>query len=1436
MEAGPGLSLFQGSESIQLNAAAQVLEEDEEQEAQEDHRRLDDEIQDRLDKEFDDLENDYDASSINSSHYQDNTTRDAERTDAMVNSGLESITSAKSQVAVAHPQNDGFGVYDRAENNYDCVDNLNNYDRVDNLNNYDRDVITNHRSDSETGIAQPDCDLYRQQTGTPYNNNRYNDSNSIMETPYELAKPPTGYPRKLHPPPPPPSAAEECTFGENYPCNYETPSNHYNTHIPRKYSNNGINDVYENNVQSKQIHEFGGGDNATSDHMNHCYKTSPNGRPVDDDVAYKSAEYNSKEQLEVLYTVRMREISRLREELQQLQQEKENENTQMNRQLMLLQAEAEQSSISRDQAQQALIDAKVEINGLQRQMESAKERNAVLEKTNQNITEELKIARGSVMDLQQKIAVLERAQVLQTNDRTHEKFLEQAQEKHAVEMKNMQTQIDVLTGKLNAKLLNKDIDNNSIWESSYIALEHKLDDARRAHEALMVEKGDTMNRLAQALQDSQTQCRNLMATNNAQQVMQLQAQVKILTQEKEALHKNVQELQNKLELAKNDVAQYDLLLATTLEDESDSIRQMKLGKLYNKSKSKPIDDVSNKLRGELHRCLAGQTAKRTEINRLENTLSQREEELDKALISLDASRQEAAQNAKRINELEQELRSVLTDEAVKANAKIQKLSDHLNDVRKQYELLREEKIILEKKLEEALAVNQEKLQKMHQETMEQQEKEAIDEYNNEYLEIHAKAVERVKQEAQIEIVQLSVQLEQTQKELDRVKEMYIDVCGTKERLINEHKNEIKELTNKYAEIESHHKDMEKLKSDLQTQVKLCNKLTKECEAFKSQIIELEKDLVHERRKKEDHVKKIHLEIERAKEEALHELRNAHPNQEISLLLPDHCSEHLEKINQLEEDCKRLEEKLQIAVQEQKKLSDYQTELNNAKLKVAQMEITQESWKKKYDKVDSERKDLLAKVSKLDLELLNLKRIAKLEDSDDVKLKIVRFQTDNETLKNQCDNLLGEKNTCKEKISELETELFNVRKKVSSLEERLRKSGESKSVNSKSELEKELSQYKDLVAQLSRSNSKEGRASELALEQRLQQLEHELRSKDENLSRLLKDLEKIKDERDQLLVKLRNQAKQFEQYVKSQSKVSAELNLSPRSTSDSTDFQKMKEIMAKEMREGMEQRVAKELRGIGEQNRKEREELERKYKITVLELQKKCSEKDREMEALRKEIMTEKMKVDQLSQISQKIGSKLETCNQQLQAQKLRIEKLNMDLQTKENQVEEDRNYMAEIMIKWLAELKESKAKEKEKDEEIQKLRSDDIMTKCFAELKESKAKEKDKDEEIQKLRSVEGKLNSDIKILLDKQRHLINKYLKAKQTANNYRSYALSNKEFLLRECKRVEEGYKKAIKEVQQSCLAHDEQYVAKAKRLEHQHAEKKEQMGLTLKYKDKC
>ncbi|XP_076387161.1 uncharacterized protein LOC100883073 isoform X1 [Megachile rotundata] len=1384
---GPGLSLFQGSESIQLNTSTQGLEEDEEQE---DIKRRNKEITDLLTNAFDDLDDDNDTSSINSTHYQDST-KDAESSNIGINSSTQELIAPKGQT-VSQLQKE-FGVYDH-------VKNLNNYDNT----------MTNHRPELEIGPSmsdiQRDFTMYDQMDSPYSKSNRSNDMhNTNAESPYELARLPNSvFPRDLRT-----QINEEYTFNENYSYNCQTPANHYNAQS-KPYSNNGYIDGYENNIQCKEIHEFGAGDNVTSDHLNHCYKASPNGRPRDDNVAYKNAEYDSKEQLEVLYAVRMREIKQLTEELQQLRLEREEEKNQLSRKIILLQAEIERSNISRNQTQHALVDAKAEIADLHNQITCLKEKNAVLEKTNQNMTEELNVSRDSVIELQQKIAVLERVQALQTNDKTHEKFLKQAQEKHAVEMKNMQTQIDVLTDKLNAK------------ETSYVALENKLADVRRAHETLMVEKGDTMNRLAQALEESQAQCRNLMATNNAQQVMQLQAQIKVLMQEKEETQKIIQELQNKIEVTKSEIVQYDSLLATTLEDESDSIRQLKLGDLHNKSKSKPCDDITNKLRGELQRCLAGQAVKRKEITRLENTLSQKEKELDKALMVADTCRQEAARYAKRVNELEQELKSVLTDQALKANAQIQKLSNHLSDVKKQYESVREEKDELEKKLEETLAINQETLQKLHQESINKQEKDAIDEYNKEYLEIHAKAVERVRQEAQIEVVQLSVQLEQTQKELNRVKELYIDVCSTKEQLINDHKSEMKMLKEKYASLEEREKDIEKYEHDLQAQVKIVEKLTEECDTYRSKVIELEKDLNNERKKKEEYTKKIHQEIERAKEEALNELRNAHPNQEISVLLPDHCSEHLEKINQLEEDCKRLEDKLHAAVDEHKKLSEYQSELDDARLKIAQIEISQESWKKKYENAINERNDLIAKISKLDSELSNIKRNSKIEDSDDVKLKVGRYQVENESLKNKCENLISERNIYKDKISQLESELTETKKIIGSFENRFKKSSEI-SLSSKCELEKELSHYKDLVTQLSSkiNHLKAGRKSDIVMEQRIKQLEKDLQVKDEELEKL-KDFEKIREERDQLVLKLKNQAKQFEQYVKNQKQVSAELNLSPRSSSDGTDFQKIKEIMIKEVREEMEQKVIEELRGIEEQHREKRKELEERYKTILLELQTRCNEKTQELESLKEAMLTEKVKIHSSFKakeqfVSQMIETKLETYYKELVARKLKIEQLQEELKQKESDVDEERNLMAQVMTKWAAEIREIKDKEAEMNEKLQQLKDSEENLK--SEIKTLKEKEKE------------------MKTNIDTLKH---KYQSAKKTANNYKEHAENKEKFLLSECKRIEEGYKRAMNQVQQKLEAivstQEEQVATKLKELECQYTERIEQMRLTLKYKNKC
>lgn len=67
------------------------------------------------------------------------------------------------------------------------------------------------------------------------------------------------------------------------------------------------------------------------------------------------------------------------------------------------------------------------------------------------------------------------------------------------------------------------------------------------------------------------------------------------------------------------------------------------------------------------------------------------------------------------------------------------------------------------------------------------------------------------------------------------------------------------------------------------------------------------------------------------------------------------------------------------------------------------------------------------------------------------------------------------------------------------------------------------------------------------------------------------------------------------------------------------------------------------------------------------------------------------------------------------------------------------------------------------------------------------------------------------------------------------------NKEkFLLNECKRIKEGYKRAMNQVQQKVevilSTQEEQVATKMAELESQYEEQLEQMRLKMKYKNKC
>ena len=280
---------------------------------------------------FDDLEDDDDVSSVSSSHFHE--TRDGEHSSMMDKSISQSIPNEKPPT-ISQFQNE-FGNYTQNESQ--------SYNQTSSLNDTEEDKGRTPSSN------QREYGLY-QTTGTPYSNKKGgNSTERTIDSPYELPRPINSvFSHALR------GEINDCyTLHENYSLNYATPSNHYDSKGKNSYSNNGYIQPYENNVQGKEFD--GSGDNdITSEHYNHCYKTSPNGPTESDNNAYKNAEYNSKEQLEVLYSVRMREIQRLTEELQQLHIEKQEEKNQLGRKLALAHAEIERSNLSRNQAQNAL--------------------------------------------------------------------------------------------------------------------------------------------------------------------------------------------------------------------------------------------------------------------------------------------------------------------------------------------------------------------------------------------------------------------------------------------------------------------------------------------------------------------------------------------------------------------------------------------------------------------------------------------------------------------------------------------------------------------------------------------------------------------------------------------------------------------------------------------------------------------------------------------------------------------------------------------------------------------------------------------------------------------------------------------------------------------------------------------------------------------------
>ncbi|XP_075231317.1 uncharacterized protein LOC142330119 isoform X1 [Lycorma delicatula] len=735
MEAATGLSLFQGSDGIQLNANVQCQEEEE---AIEDERRRNEEIKNLLSTAFDDLsvdddDDDYDENDCN---------------------GGSNVSSFHNNNNNGHSLNGDSSFYDNQDNS-DC--------HVNKTNTY----VTNNQKST--------MDVNR--TGTPNVDKNERDEFHFL-------------------------SSLDMSPNDN--------NNHrimfYDTYKKQRYQHTlpSINDSATEEMVSTPSVDADNSDNekyVSSPHHLHCYRRtslgckgdSPKVLSTNDNQnqiktekeqrdAYIATRYNSVEQLQMLYEVRLKEIQSLKEEL-----DKERKNSallkdDLTHKMMIAEADKEGAVLSYKQTNELLAWSKNKSSDLEREVTTLKQNIVNLEKTRSENIKELEAARGMITDLQQRLAFLERSDGTKQTERQLENTIKSLQSKHLQEVTTLNHQLE----NYNSKLKQKDEEIKK--------LEDRLSDIQGKLGSLIVEKSETITVLMKDLEESQAQCRQLMASNISHDNLRLQQKLDDLIKEKEENSKTIDSLKSECNMLRNDLEQLESIshLGFTSASASDSVVQLGLtskngsnGVTDTTSKQQCYDsnlylsDTNNRLKDELHRALLGQRTKRSEIKRLQEKLDRRENQIS------EMKKQERVYLAE-VETLKSDMTKLLSELKINSNSSGHKnpnrsdahiqtslsfASEELESERKRIDIIEKEKEALKLKLTET-----EKLLLLAQEKLVSDK-----ETKNNYL-IEEEIEKMVKRQVEAKEVEHRVILEQKIKECNELKELYIQLRAEKDSL------------------------------------------------------------------------------------------------------------------------------------------------------------------------------------------------------------------------------------------------------------------------------------------------------------------------------------------------------------------------------------------------------------------------------------------------------------------------------------------------------------------------------------------------------------------------------------------------------------------------------------------------------------------------------
>lgn len=706
---------------------------------------------------------------------------------------------------------------------------------------------------------------------------------------------------------------------------------------------------------------------------------------------YRQADLNGQDQLMILYTTRMQEVSNLTQELATLRHERDTEVEQLKRKLLLLEAEKQGAFLSHKEAQNLLSDYQTQISQLRQDVEDLRLKNITLEKSKEEAERELSIAKASAADLLQKVSILERNGSGLQSEKHVESFLKTVKQQHETQVRELQTTIENLTQKFSHK------------DHECCLLERKLSDSQRMQEALITEKGKVVNELNRQLEEAQRRVRDYANSVDNQESVHLKIQVDQLTADRRALEQKLSEASNKLEAAEKDLKQYEavsrmgLLSNGDSSFETDSIthlgisRRHSLGGKADKSmdhgkdsrrssrSQREKDDLTIQLRDELHRALQGQKSKREEIRRLQGELASRDQKIKTMKEQEKVYFVEAEKFKKNLTAVLERLK--IQEEEAKV---LQSKGDEVSSLQNQVHKFKKEKENVEKDLKDAKI----KLERMKSDyskvrqqlaemelQLDQAKIRQVDQSASEFLAYHDESLARLRQESsrqlEAQVVDYRVRMEQAQKECEEIKTLYIEVCSAKRALITElqeEQSQVRKLTSDMEDMKEAQQSLEELhRQERELNRRLRDDLDKE-KANSLKALQEKDNLLEDKMKERiaaicKETESRLLELQKEKDKAIARAENL--QQQVTSLEQDSLN-----LQKLQTECADLRKQAIEAPQIQKaELERISRELKQSRERVLQLEKQlRAEFQSQMDAMVAERDSLESQLKQKDNQL------------------------------------------------------------------------------------------------------------------------------------------------------------------------------------------------------------------------------------------------------------------------------------------------------------------------------------------------------------------------------------------------------------------------------------------------------------------------------------